>query len=631
MTINEEVARAFGSHTLWKARIERAADAGKSEFKPEDVCKDTLCTFGKWLHDPKLPAEIRHSRHYSEVSRQHREFHQAAGAAIAMAVRGDAQGARRDIASGGYFNAGERFYEGMFSWQHDAAVGPRGPFSRLGGNLHLRLWGALLLPAASLASALWFDAPAEFPILLAAASAVAAFFLFRSVTRPLDGLTAVLRQLAKGDHSGKLPAMQRADRIGDLARAMLVFKEQAVAVERIAAVREREREKGEAERRDALMQMATNIEGQTASTVGVIARDSELIYETAKRMAKGAQNVEVNAQIVAAAAEQSLTNAETVSAATDTLSKHFSEISDQMQRSIAAVGEAVMAADNASDTVDLLGKAMADIDQVVQLIAEIAGQTNLLALNATIEAARAGEAGKGFAVVATEVKNLANQTARQTEEISGRIAHLSTMAKKVIDAIRSTVSKVQDVEQIASSVAGAVEEQHKAANEITRNVMDSSKAAREVSDRIIVVAEEAVNTGKQAGDVETMLHGMTDKVGELGRLLNRTVRTSTPEVNRRTAARHKIGIEVPVRVEGLGHELTGRVEDISVGGVQMSGLPEMPVGGRATLRLDDLVVLARVIESRGKICRMRIDEDKQSQVAAWIERKLGNSQGAARV
>ena len=102
MGINEEVARAFGSHTLWKTRIERAAEAGKSEFQPDDVCKDGLCTFGKWLHDPKLPADVRGSRHYAEVKRLHAEFHQAAGGAIKKAIDGDAAGARRDLEQGAY-------------------------------------------------------------------------------------------------------------------------------------------------------------------------------------------------------------------------------------------------------------------------------------------------------------------------------------------------------------------------------------------------------------------------------------------------------------------------------------------------------------------------------------------------
>ena len=623
MGINEELAKAFGSHTLWKARIERAAEAGKSEFAPADVCKDHLCTFGKWLKDPNLSQEIKRSSHYVEVNRLHRQFHEAAGAAIGMAVGGDAQGARRDTVSGGYYQAGQRFYEAMFAWQRDVAVTSS---NFLTSHLAIRLWAALLLPAALVLTALlaprggWVDA------LLAVGALAAggiAFLLFRSVTHTLGDLTRVTKALAKGDLFVDIPSMHRSDVLGELARATLVFKEQSVAVERIAGVREKERERTESERRAALLQMAENIEGQTSTAVGRIASDAETMYETSKRMAKGAQEVEINAQIVAAAAEQSLINAQTVSSATDTLSTQISKIAGQMEESIIAVGEAVMAADNAADNVDALSQAMAAIDQVVQLIAEIASQTNLLALNATIEAARAGDAGKGFAVVANEVKNLANQTARQTEEISSRIANLNAMAQKVIGAIKSTAAKVQDVEQIASAVAQAVQEQQRATDEITSNVTQSSKAAREVADRIVVVADEAVNTGRQAGEVETMLRTMTGTVGELGQLLNRTVRTSTPEVNRRENPRYRL--EMPVKVAGENGEVQGTVMDISLGGARISGIPGLAAGQRTTLNLEGVSLPAVVIESNDNFCRVKIDEDRRPQVGLLINRHAANS------
>ena len=639
MAIIDEVARAFGSHTLWKTRIERAADAGKSEFKPEDVCKDTLCTFGKWLHDPELPQEVRRSGHFGKVKQLHLDFHQAAGVAIGKAVSGDGEGARAEVVRGGYQQMAQKFYEGMFDWQRDSVAWAgiesgllRDLLMALSGRLGLRLWATLALPALLALGSLWFvhsRAPAEadlglFDGLFTAAALLAALFAFlliRSVTRPLNALTEATRSLAKGDLGTVLPAMDRADQLGELARAVLVFKEQAIAVDRIAAAREREREKGENERRAALVQMAENIENQTAATIGQIARDSEQLYETAKRMAKGAQDVEENAQMVAAAAEQSLTNAETVAAATDRLSEQIRQIAAQMERSRGAVSEAVRAADNASHTVDSLGQAMGDIDQVVQLIAEIASQTNLLALNATVEAARAGEAGKGFAVVANEVKNLANQTGRQTDEISQRISHLKLMANQVIEAIRGTVGRVQDVEQIAAAVAQSVQEQQQATGQITQNVGQSARAAREVSDRIVAVADEAVHTGKQAGEVETMLRGMTEQVGALGRVLNRTVRTSTPEVNRRSAPR--VDIDMEATLIHAGRAITGKVKDISTGGARLIGLPHLPTGQRATLKLDGLDLPVQVIESNGGFCRLRFDEAIQPMMERWLDRRLG--------
>jgi methyl-accepting chemotaxis protein len=638
MGINEEVARAFGSHTLWKTRIERAADAGKSEFKPDDVCKDALCTFGKWLHDPKLSAEIRSSRHFAEVKSLHADFHQAAGGAIRKAISGDSAGARRDVDHGAYAQASTRLFDAMFVWQRAAAVrwsGLSSPLLKslligLNGKLSIRLWAATALPAAAaLASLLFIHAHAHalqaagtdagwFEGVLSAAlaaSALLALLLTRGVARPLKDLTEATRDLAKGNLDATLPAMDRADELGELARAVLVFQEQARAVERIAAIREQERSKSEGERRDSLVRMAENIESQTTTTVGSIAEESERLHETAKSMARGATMVEENAQLVAAAAEQSLINAQKVASATDKLSGSIREIAGRMDKSRQVVGDAVRAADNASATVEDLAQAMTAIDQVVQLIADIAGQTNLLALNATIEAARAGEAGKGFAVVANEVKSLANQTARQTTEISDRIAHLGEMAKKVAEAIQGTVGSVQDVEQIATEVAQAVQEQQSATDQISRNVAQSALAAREVSDRIVEVADEAVNTGRQAGQVEKMLHDMAEQVGELGRTLTRMVRTSTPEVNRREAPRYPL--DAAVRLDG--HQ--GRIEDISAIGARITGVPRLAAGSQVRLQLDSLDIPAIVVEGAADLCRIKFAEAQRDLVDQWLRRK----------
>ena len=347
-----------------------------------------------------------------------------------------------------------------------------------------------------------------------------------------------------------------------------------------------------------------------------MAEDSGRINDTAGRMAQSAIRVEDNAQRVATAAGQSLANAQAVAGASEELSASIREIASQVARSKQIVGEAVDASGNASTTVGNLTEAMAAIDQVVQVIADIASQTNLLALNATIEAARAGEAGKGFAVVAHEVKNLANQTAKQTEDITTRIATLKGMAERVTSAIAEVVDRIQGVEEIASSVAAAVEEQDAATKEIARNVQQSAQAAQEVTERIVAVAEEAASTGKQAATVETLLEAMADQVEELGHVLTKVVRTATPDVNRRAAPR--FAVKTKAKLAYGQTEIEGELADISVGGARVVGLLKAPGDQRCVLKVDGAQMPMTVIESRDGVCRMKMASGHDAEVNRWI-------------
>jgi len=365
------------------------------------------------------------------------------------------------------------------------------------------------------------------------AGALIVITLTRSITRPVADLTGSMLRLADRDLTVEVNGGRRRDEIGAMARAVAVFKDNAIAVARMEAEQERAREQAEAERRAALLSMASTIESETGQVVARVEDGSRQAVSAAEGMAASAIRVEDNSQRVAAAAEQSLANAQTVAGAAEELTSSIREISSQVASSSSLVAEAVVAADDANHTVVTLLDAVARIDSVVAMIAAIAGQTRLLALNATIESARAGEAGKGFAVVASEVKRLADQTGGQTEEIATRIEDLKTMAAHVGEAIAGTVTVIRKVEAIAGSVAAAVEEQDAATKEIARNVAQSADAAREVTERIILVADEARRSGAEASSVTTVLADMATQVGELGQVLNRVVRTAAPEVDRR--------------------------------------------------------------------------------------------------
>ncbi|WP_050750694.1 methyl-accepting chemotaxis protein [Paramagnetospirillum magneticum] len=374
-------------------------------------------------------------------------------------------------------------------------------------------------------------------VLALAAGAAVVIVLTRSITRPVGDLTTAMLRLAERDLSVQVTGGDRGDEIGDMARAVAVFKENAAAVARLEEEQERARALAEAERRAALQAMASTIETETGQVVAKVEGGSRQAVSAAESMAASAIRVEDNSQRVAAAAEQSLANAQTVAGAAEELTASIREIASQVASSSSLVAEAVVAADDANTTVATLLDAVSRIDTVVAMIAAIAGQTRLLALNATIESARAGEAGKGFAVVASEVKRLADQTGGQTGEIAGRIEELKAMAAHVGEAISATVGVIRKVETIASSVAAAVEEQDAATGEIARNVHQSAEAAREVTERIIVVADEARRSGAEATSVTALLGEMAAQVGELGLVLNRVVRTAAPEVDRRQVPR----------------------------------------------------------------------------------------------
>ena len=327
-----------------------------------------------------------------------------------------------------------------------------------------------------------------FTILLAMALA------HRTVARPLQRLAAVMREIALGRFDGRIEGLKRGDEVGTMARAVLVFRDNAVALGEGQEQRKRARAQAEAEKRQALDQFARNFENKILSVAAALAQAAAELERSAHSMSEMADESGRNAQAATGAADASSTVAGTVSHAIDELSMAMNDIDAQLANAAGVVAEATRRADVAVANADGLNPAVDDIEKVAGMIHAIAGQTNLLALNATIEAARAGEAGRGFAVVAQEVKTLAAQTTRALGHIQDRTGSMGQIIDGVRTATQSMSSAIAQIETVARAITGSVKLQNQATQKIAESVEGAALRSRQVSDAIAGVNEFAART-----------------------------------------------------------------------------------------------------------------------------------------
>ena len=322
----------------------------------------------------------------------------------------------------------------------------------------------------------------------------------RTITRPITSLVSEMSLLAEGDTSVALAGAARGDEIGEMAQAVQVFKDNMIRNQDLEAeqVRDREAQQRRAEAIEARTRAFDEAISQTLATVAASAGQMESSSET---MSETAEKTNAQSSAVSAAAEEASVNVQTVAAATEELNASITEIAGQIDQSRQAAAEAVTEVDQANENVMGLARAAQSIGDVVTLISDIAEQTNLLALNATIEAARAGESGRGFAVVASEVKTLAEATAKATEQISSQIEGIQSSTNSSVEAIQSIGQVVQQIAERSTTVAAAVEEQSGVTVEIARSVAEAAKGTEDVTINITDVANATSGTGAAAGQV----------------------------------------------------------------------------------------------------------------------------------
>jgi len=352
-------------------------------------------------------------------------------------------------------------------------------------------------------------------VLVVALSVITVILMRVQVATPLRRLTSTIDTLAGGQTAIDVPSTERRDELGVMARAINVFRERLIEVDQLRHQRVEAEQAAAAERKRMMQDLADGFERSVKGIVDAVSQAAVHLQSNAQTMAGVAEDSTQQAGAVAAAANEASASVTTVASAAEELSASIAEITRQMTESATSTRQAVSEVGRMGNTIASLTGAAEKIGGIIQIINDIASQTNLLALNATIEAARAGDAGKGFAVVANEVKALATQTARATDEIASQIDSMQSITRDAVQTVTTISTTIDRVNEIANVIAAAVEEQSSATREISNNAQQAATGTNEVNSNISGVSTAAQHAGHASGQVLTAATQLSSEADKL--------------------------------------------------------------------------------------------------------------------